>query len=338
MRFVDEAEVFVRAGRGGDGAIAFLREKYRPLGGPAGGDGGRGGNVVFEADESCVTLLDLVNRRYLVAEDGENGRGKGQNGRGGADLLVKMPVGTLVFDTESGVVLADLTVPGQRVTVAHGGRGGLGNRHFVSSTLRAPRIATPGSAGEQRRLRLELRLIAEVGLAGLPNAGKSTLLGALTGARPKVAAYPFTTLVPNLGRVLSPYNLSFTIADVPGLIQGAHLGSGLGIRFLRHLRRTKVLVLVVDLSADVEHDLVVIRDEIEAFDPDLLRRPVLVALNKMDLLSRPAVAAKVAQARLKAQAEVFAISAQGGQGLDALLAAISRELERTSSANVAASA
>ncbi len=338
MRFVDEAEVFVRAGRGGDGAIAFLREKYRPLGGPAGGDGGRGGDVVFDADESCVTLLDLTHRRHLAAKDGEHGRGKDQNGRAGADLVVKTPVGTVMLDVESGAVIADLAARGQRVIAARGGRGGLGNRHFTSSTLRAPRIATPGCPGEQRQIRLELRLIAEVGLAGLPNAGKSTLLGALTGAQPKVASYPFTTVVPNLGRVLSADDQSFTIADVPGLIRGAHLGHGLGIRFLRHLRRTRVLVLVVDLSSDVEHDLEVLRSEIEAFDPELLRRPLLVALNKMDLLSGQAVAAKAEQVTLKAKTEAYVISARDGQGLQALLAAISRELHRTSSGDVAASA
>ncbi len=338
MRFVDEAEVFVHAGRGGDGAIAFLREKYRPFGGPAGGDGGRGGDVIFEADESCATLLDFLRRPRLAAKNGTSGRGKDQNGRAGDDLVVKVPVGTVVTDAESGTVVADLTVAGERVVVARGGRGGLGNCHFVSSTSRAPRIATPGAAGEQKQLRLELRLIAQVGLAGMPNAGKSTLLGALTGARPKVAPYPFTTVVPNLGCVRSADDVNFAIADVPGLIHGAHLGHGLGIRFLRHLRRTRLLVFVIDLSGDVIRDLGVLRDEIEAFDPELLSRPLIIALNKMDLLSEQALAARVKQVSLHTQAQTYAISARNGQGLEPLLAAILRELRRASSNDVAVSA
>jgi GTP-binding protein len=338
MRFVDDAEIFVRGGRGGDGAIAFLREKYRPWGGPAGGDGGRGGNVILQADESCVTLLDFLRQPRLIAKDGEHGRGNDQNGRAGADLVVKAPVGTMVFDAESDAVVADLTTVGQRAIVAHGGRGGLGNRHFASSTLRAPRIATPGCAGEQRRLRLELRLIAEVGLAGLPNAGKSTLLGALTGARPKVASYPFTTVVPNLGRVVSADDQSFTIADIPGLIQGAHLGHGLGVRFLRHLRRTQVLVFVVDISGHAEHDLGVLKSEIEAFDPELLARPSLIALNKMDLLPRHVATVKAEQMRRKTNIGTYAISARNRQGLEPLLAAISLKLRQTSRSDVAARA
>ncbi|HLX38650.1 MAG TPA: GTPase ObgE, partial [Candidatus Binataceae bacterium] len=248
MKFIDEARVFVHAGKGGDGAIAFLREKYRPFGGPAGGDGGRGGSVIFEVNEGMSTLLDFKYQPRLVARDGEGGRGKQQYGKAASDLVVRVPPGTLVIDDESGDVLADMVMPGERKTIAQGGEGGKGNIHFANSTRRAPRIATPGTAGEERWVRLELRLVAEVGLVGLPNAGKSTLLRALTAARPKVAPYPFTTITPNLGRVMVSDEEAFSIADIPGLIEGAHLGQGLGIRFLRHVSRTSVLVYVLDAS------------------------------------------------------------------------------------------
>ncbi|MBV9378496.1 MAG: GTPase ObgE, partial [Alphaproteobacteria bacterium] len=221
MRFIDEARVYVQAGKGGDGAIAFLREKYRPFGGPAGGDGGRGGDVIFEVDEGLTTLLDFKYRPRLVASDGEPGRGKQQYGHNGRDLIVRVPPGTMVFDQDSGELIADLVVPDERTAIAHGGIGGQGNMHFVSSTRRTPRIATPGTTGERRRVRLELRLVAEAGLVGLPNAGKSTLLAALTAARPKIAPYPFTTLTPNLGRVRFDEEQAFSLADIPGLIEGA---------------------------------------------------------------------------------------------------------------------
>src|SRR5579885_2460938 len=284
MRFVDEARVFVRAGKGGDGAIAFLREKYRPFGGPAGGDGGRGGDVIFVVDEGLSTLLDFRYNPRLVARDGEPGRGKQQYGRAGADLVVRVPPGTLVCDDATGEQLADLVMPGARAIVAHGGAGGRGNMHFATPTRRAPRIATPGTAGEQRWVRIELRLVAEAGLVGLPNAGKSTLLAALSAAHPKIAPYPFTTLTPNIGRVFASEEESFTIADIPGLIEGAHLGHGLGIRFLRHLSRTRLLVYVLDASAEPEKGFATVRGEIGSFDAALLERPALIALNKIDLI------------------------------------------------------
>jgi GTPase len=325
--FIDEARIFVRAGKGGDGAIAFLREKYRPFGGPAGGDGGKGGDVVFVVDEGLSTLLDFKYRPRQIAANGEPGRGKEQYGKAGADFVVRVPPGTVVTDEETGEMLADLVMPGQRAIVAHGGEGGRGNMHFVSSTRQAPRIATPGRQGEERWVRLELRLVAEVGLVGLPNAGKSTLLAALSAARPKIAPYPFTTLTPNLGRVIVDDLRSFTVADIPGLIEGAHLGQGLGIRFLRHLSRTRILLFVLDVSGDPAHDFAVVRAEVEAFDPALLKRPALVALNKIDLVSEPDAQARQRELAAHSGCEALLISAQERVGIEPLVAALVRLLE-----------
>ena len=326
MRFIDEARVFVHAGKGGDGAIAFLREKYRPFGGPAGGDGGRGGSVIFEVNEGLSTLLDFKYQPRLIARDGEPGRGKQQYGRAGDDLVVRVPPGTVVFDDESGEVVADLVMPGDRAVIAQAGEGGRGNMHFATPTRRSPRIATPGTAGVQRWVRLELRLVAEAGLVGLPNAGKSTLLAALSAARPKIAPYPFTTLAPNIGRVFASEEESFTIADIPGLIEGAHLGHGLGIRFLRHLSRTRLLVYLLDGSADPKGAYATVRSEIGAFDPALLERPALVALNKIDLIA-PEEADKTAQAlRHALDVPIFPISAADKVGLEPLVAQIARKL------------
>jgi GTP-binding protein len=326
MRFIDEARVFVHAGKGGDGAIAFLREKYRPYGGPAGGDGGRGGSVIFEVDEGLSTLLDFKYQPRLVARDGEPGRGKQQYGKAGDDLVIRVPPGTVAFDDESGETIADLVMPGDRAVIAQAGEGGRGNMHFATPTRRSPRIATPGTAGVQRWVRLELRLVAEAGLVGLPNAGKSTLLAALSAARPKIAPYPFTTLAPNIGRVFASEEESFTIADIPGLIEGAHLGHGLGIRFLKHLSRTRLLVYVLDASAEPEVAYKTVRGEIEAFDATLLERPAIVALNKIDLM--PAEEADKTESKLKQELRlpVFAISAAEKIGLDPLVARIARTL------------
>jgi len=328
MRFIDEARVFVRAGKGGDGAIAFLREKYRPFGGPAGGDGGRGGNVIFEVDEGLSTLLDFKYQPRLVARDGEPGRGKQQYGRAGDDLVVRVPAGTVVLDDESSDIIADLVMLGDRATIAKAGEGGRGNMHFASSTRRTPRIATPGTAGEQRWVRLELRLVAEAGLVGLPNAGKSTLLAALSAARPKIADYPFTTLAPNIGRVFaSTDGESFTVADIPGLIEGAHLGHGLGIRFLRHLTRTRLLVFVLDGAADPRSALTTVRDEIGAFDAALLHRPSVIALNKIDLVARPDLDSIERALESVTDAPIFPISAASKVGIQALIARISAMLK-----------
>ncbi|MGH7905387.1 MAG: GTPase ObgE [Candidatus Binataceae bacterium] len=333
-RFIDEARVYAQAGNGGDGAIAFLREKYRPFGGPAGGDGGRGGDVIFEVDDGLSTLLDFKYKPRLIAQNGQPGRGKQQYGHAGADLVVRVPPGTAVFDEESRELLADLVAPRARATIAKAGAGGLGNMHFVSATRRAPRIAKPGGIGERRRIRLELRLVAEAGLIGLPNAGKSTTLKALTAAEPKIAPYPFTTIVPNIGRVVLENGESFTIADIPGLIEGAHLGHGLGTRFLRHLSRTRVLIYVLDLASEPQKDFLTIRGEIEQFDPILLTRPAAIALNKLDLLSAKAAVRIARELKALANMPVFTISAatriglaELKSGLATLLGAADQSLE-----------
>lgn len=326
MHFIDEAKILVRSGKGGDGAIAFLREKYRPFGGPSGGDGGKGGDVILEVDEGMSTLLDFKYRPRLIATSGESGRGKQQNGHGGEDLVVRVPPGTVATDEETGEVLADLVIPGQRAAIALGGHGGQGNIHFVTSTRQAPRIATPGGAAQERHVALELRLVAEAGLVGLPNAGKSTLLAAFSAAHPKIAPYPFTTLTPNLGRVFVSEEESFSVADIPGLIEGAHLGQGLGIRFLRHLARTRVIVFVVELDAEPERGLATVRSELEAFDPALLERPAIVALNKADLVDERIAARCAARVREHTGLSAFVISAREKQGLAPLVARIAAQL------------
>jgi GTP-binding protein len=326
MRFIDEARVFVHAGKGGDGAIAFLREKYRPFGGPAGGNGGRGGSVIFQVDEGLSTLLDFKYQPRIVAKDGEPGRGKEQYGHGAEDVVVRVPPGTIVFDEETGNTLADLVMPGETAVIAQGGEGGQGNMHFASSTRRSPRIATPGTAGESRWVRIELRLVAEAGLVGLPNAGKSTLLTALSAARPKIAPYPFTTLAPNIGRVSISDTESFTLADIPGLIEGAHLGQGLGIRFLRHLARTRLLVYVLDVANEPDVAFTTVRGEIAAFDPVLADRPAIVALNKIDLIDSAEVQKAARKIRKLTGLEVFPISADQRENLAPLVAAIAKML------------
>ncbi|MCK4316650.1 MAG: GTPase ObgE [Anaerolineae bacterium] len=298
--FYDEAKIYVKAGGGGDGCVAFRREKYVPYGGPAGGDGGRGGNVLLCVDRHLNTLYRFSRRRHFKAARGGHGRGKDQHGAFGAHLRVPVPCGTVVYDADSGELLGDLTEQGQELAVARGGRGGKGNARFATSTNQAPRIAEHGEPGEERWLRLELKLLADVGLVGVPNAGKSTLLAAVTAARPKIAPYPFTTLQPNLGVVVLDDQTEFVLADIPGLIEGASEGKGLGHEFLRHIERTRVLIHLLDgLSADPLADFVAINGELAAFGHDLAQKPQLVALNKMDM---PEVRARwpEVQARLEA--------------------------------------
>ena len=283
--FVDSAVIEVRGGTGGSGSDAFRREKYVPRGGPAGGDGGRGGDVVLEADSQLATLLDLSYRRHYAADRGQHGEGGNKTGRSGGELVLKVPPGTVAVDDDTGETLGELVTHGQRLVVARGGRGGRGNTHFKSSTHQAPREWEPGEEGEARRVRLELKLIADVGLVGEPNAGKSTLLAAVTAARPKVADYPFTTLEPGLGVVALSGFRSFVIADIPGIIEGAHLGRGLGHQFLRHIERTRVLLLMVPTDApDPQAVLDRLRGEIAAYSPELAARPYWIALSKTDLV------------------------------------------------------
>ncbi|OQY18179.1 MAG: GTPase ObgE [Anaerolineaceae bacterium 4572_32.1] len=282
--FYDEAEIYVKAGDGGDGCVAFRREKYVSLGGPAGGDGGKGGDIIFYVDSHLNTLYRFSRSRHLRATRGQHGRGKNQHGAGGDDLRVPVPPGTIVYDAGSDDLLGDLTDLGQELIVARGGRGGRGNSRFATPTNQAPRMAEHGTPGEERKLRLELKLLADVGLAGMPNAGKSTLLAATTAARPKIAPYPFTTLQPNLGVVVLDDETEFVMADIPGLIEGASKGKGLGHEFLRHIERTRILIHLLDgLSADPLGDFAAINRELAAFGHGLARKPQLAAFNKMDM-------------------------------------------------------
>jgi GTP-binding protein len=333
MKFVDEARIEVQAGRGGDGCASFRREKFVPKGGPDGGDGGRGGSVWAVADHNINTLIEYRYQRRIAAGNGENGRGSDCYGAGGADVELRLPVGTVVIDEETGETLADLARSGQRALLAKGGTGGLGNLHFKSSTNRAPRQKTPGQAGEHRFLRLELKVLADVGLLGFPNAGKSTLITAVSNARPKVADYPFTTLHPHLGVVRVDGSGGFVIADVPGLIEGAAEGAGLGHRFLRHLSRTRLLLHLIDIAPiDADTDPVrqarVLSAELRKFDPALARKPRWIVLNKIDLID-PADRERRAselRRRLRTKAPTFLVSAATGEGCRELMRAVGRYL------------
>ena len=318
--FVDHARVYVRGGDGGNGIVAFRREKYVPMGGPAGGDGGRGGNVVFVADEGLSTLMDFKYRRHFKAMRGTHGQGKNMHGAGGEDLTVKVPVGTVIRDDDTREVIADLTRNGQEVVVARGGRGGRGNARFATSVNKAPSLSENGEPGQERWVKLELKLLADVGLVGFPNAGKSTLISRLSAARPKIADYPFTTLVPNLGVVVTRSKESFVVADIPGLIEGAHQGSGLGHEFLRHIERTRVLLFVLDTAQtegrDVCEDYRVLRQELELYRPDLMKRPFLIVANKMDI---PEAQENYERLRAEFGHLVHAVSAVTGLGVNALV-------------------
>ncbi|HET97466.1 MAG TPA: GTPase ObgE [Desulfurivibrio alkaliphilus] len=332
MSFIDEAKFFVKAGDGGSGCVSFRREKFVPKGGPDGGDGGKGGDVLIEASSRLTSLLDFKYRSHFLAEKGSGGKGRKKHGRGGEDCLVMVPLGTVLRDVESGEILADLVRDGQRFVAARGGAGGRGNVHFASSTNRAPRIATKGKPGEELWYRIELKLIADVGLIGLPNAGKSTLLARLTAATPKVADYPFTTLSPQLGVLFFPDRPPCTIADIPGLIEDAHLGAGLGHTFLRHIERTRLLLQVIDASGrdgDPLEQYRMLENELAQYQADLLQRPRLVVLNKIDLLDAEGRQLRELQKRFaEAGVTVQPISAMGGQGLPQLISDISRQLAR----------
>ena len=327
--FFDEATICVRAGKGGDGMVSFRREKYVPFGGPNGGNGGAGGSVYLIADRHLNTLIRFKRQRHFKAEPGAPGESKDMQGKQGKDLFISVPPGTVVRDAESREVLADLVQDGQKVVVARGGRGGRGNAAFKSPTNQAPRIAEKGEPGEVRTLKLELKLIADVGIVGAPNAGKSTLLAAVSAARPKIADYPFTTLTPNLG-VATLDDHALVLADIPGLIEGAHEGAGLGIRFLRHIERTRVLIHLLDGSAaDPLRDFETINAELDFFSPKLAAKPQVVALNKMDLPQAQQLWPTVQAAMRQRGLPVFAISAATGQGTRELLYAALKILEET---------
>jgi GTPase len=338
MKFVDEATIEVRGGHGGAGCMSFLREKYRPHGGPDGGNGGAGGDVVLEADPSLTTLLDFKYQPRLTATRGVHGRGKEQHGHRGADALARVPLGTLVRDAESGDLLADLREPGARVVIARGGRGGRGNASYKSSTNRAPRQSQPGEEGEARRLTLELRLVADVGLLGFPNVGKSTLIRRVSAARPRVADYPFTTLVPNLGVVRTDADTAFVLADIPGLIAGAHAGHGLGDRFLRHVSRTSLLLHLLDASGasgrDPLDDFDVINRELALFDPTVAAKPQIVAANKIDAAPAAFLAALRRRAAQRS-IELWPVSAATGVGVAELMREIARRVRETRAAPAA---
>jgi GTP-binding protein len=332
MQFVDEVKIHVMAGDGGRGCLSFRREKFIPRGGPDGGDGGDGGDIVFLVDEGLGTLLDLRYKVHYKAERGSHGMGKNRHGKNGEDLLVRVPPGVLIYDQETGELLADLKEPDQRFVAARGGRGGRGNARFATSTNRAPRHVQPGLPGEERWLRLELKLLADVGLVGMPNAGKSTLIAAVSAARPKIADYPFTTLVPNLGVVRYGSFQSFVMADIPGLIEGASEGHGLGTRFLRHIERTDLFLHLVDLSdlqpGDALERFDAINHELAKHNPLLLEKPQLVVLTKADLTE---VRDRIEQVRPffeQRDYRILVVSAVTGQGVPELVTTVGRELDR----------
>ncbi len=335
MKFVDEVRIHVRAGDGGNGCVSFRREKFIPRGGPNGGDGGKGGDVILQADAQLTTLLDLTYPRQFRAPKGSHGKGKDQTGKNGEDLIIRVPTGTLVRDDQTEEVLQDLLFDGQRFVAIEGGRGGRGNARFATSTLRAPRHAEKGEKGQERYLRLELKLLADVGLIGYPNVGKSTLLSRISSARPKIADYPFTTLVPNLGVVNREDRRPFVVADIPGLIEGASKGAGLGLTFLRHVERTRLLIHLLDISEGPSRnplkDFHALNEELKAYHPSLHKRIQLVALNKIDLPSVRARAENTESQFEKMGHRLFLISGQTREGVAELIDAVDQTLESISS-------
>ncbi|MBZ5610807.1 MAG: GTPase ObgE [Acidobacteriia bacterium] len=329
--FIDEVRIRVKAGDGGNGCLAFRREKYVPRGGPSGGDGGRGGDVILVASEHQNTLLHLRFNPEHTAERGRHGEGSNRTGREGASIDVPLPVGTIVYDADSGEVLHDFTKSGERFLVARGGRGGRGNQHFATPTHQAPTEHEPGRPGEERHLRLELKLLADVGLVGFPNAGKSTLISRISAARPKIADYPFTTLEPNLG-VVSADDSTFVVADIPGLIEGAHLGHGLGIQFLRHIERTRLLVHLVDVSEasgrDPADDFRIVLEELASFSQALAAKPMFVAASKIDAAQDPERVASLRAAAVAKGLPFYEISSVTGQGVEGLKYAMAQFLAK----------
>lgn len=322
--FIDSAKIRVQAGSGGAGCVAFRREKYVPKGGPNGGDGGKGGDVIAVADRHIHTLLDFTFQTLFKAQRGQHGLGANKTGKNGESLHIRMPIGTTIWHAETGELVADLTVEGQEAIIAHGGRGGRGNARFSTPTNRAPREWEPGFPGQECELKLELKLIADVGLVGLPNAGKSTLLSRISAARPKIAAYPFTTLIPNLGIVRVNDAQSYVVADIPGLIEGAHQGKGLGIQFLRHIERTKILAILIDCSSEeMAADYKTLMNELKSYSPELVKKRRILIYSKIDLMPAKFKSLPV---RLTGKVPSLAISAVRGDGLDELIRLIWNEL------------
>ncbi len=334
MQFIDLAEIEVEGGKGGDGIVAFRREKYVPAGGPAGGNGGRGGSVILVAANRLQTLLDFKYARHFKADNGKRGGPNNCTGASGSDRILEVPCGTVVYDADTDEAIGDLVANGDKICVAAGGKGGLGNKHFLSNRNRAPEHALPGLEGENRRLRLELKLLAEVGIVGLPNAGKSTLIAALSSARPKIADYPFTTLVPNLGVVRKPTGDGTVFADIPGLIEGASAGVGLGHDFLRHIERTRLLLHLIDLTAeDAIADYQTIQAELAAYDRPLSQKVQIIGLNKLDAISEQTQQETIAKLRKITSDPIFSISAVARTGLDPLMQAIWEALDRVKNRN-----
>lgn len=327
--FYDQAKIYVKGGDGGAGAVAFRREKYVPEGGPSGGDGGRGGKVIFIADEGLRTLVDFRYKRHYKADRGEHGQGKNMHGKSGEDMSVRIPVGTVVKDADTGEILADLIEHGQKVVVANGGRGGRGNARFMSNTNKAPTVAENGEPGEERNLLLELKLLADVGLVGFPNVGKSTIISRISAAKPKIADYHFTTLVPNLGVVELEDGESFVVADIPGLIEGAHTGAGLGHEFLRHTERTRLILHVLDIAGSEERDPLedfqIIAEELRQYSQELANRPILIVANKMDIPGAEENLQRLTE-KLGEDYRIFPVSAATGEGLKELVYAAAKAL------------
>lgn len=329
--FTDYAKIYASAGKGGNGAVSFRREKYIAAGGPDGGDGGKGGDIYFEVDPDSNTLIDFRYKKKFKAENGNNGEGAHKYGKSGEDLYIKVPIGTIVKDAKTNEILADLSEKGQKELVLRGGRGGKGNSHFATATRQAPRFAQGGEEGEEKELILELKLLADVGLIGYPSVGKSTILSIVTAATPKIADYPFTTLVPNLGVVKPEYGESFVIADIPGLIEGASEGVGLGTEFLRHIERTRLLLHVIDVSGlsgrDPIEDYYVINKELEKYSEKLAKRKQIIVANKIDSMQDPKIYEKLEKLAKENNQELFKISAATGEGIKELMIEVSKILK-----------
>jgi GTPase len=331
IRFIDEAKIYVRSGRGGNGCVSFRREKFVPRGGPNGGDGGNGGDVVLKAAANKNSLLDHRYEQHYRAKNGQHGRGKNQHGKSAPSLIIPVPIGTVVKYDETDEVIGDLILDGQEMVVAKGGRGGRGNSHFKTSVNRAPKYAEQGEEREEKTIKLELKLLADISVIGFPNVGKSTLISKISAARPKVADYPFTTLTPNLGVVSYDEGRTFVVADVPGLIEGAHVGTGLGIRFLKHIERTKIIIHLIDISPltkrEPVEDYKILNNELEAYSPVLQKKPQIVALNKIDIKEANERLVEIRKKFKKIRVEIFPISAVTGEGINKLIREATRQLK-----------